>query len=418
MFPHPWLLLFCVMGVLLLLGATSGLVNSRLYMSEPLVCAIAGVLVGPLALNLIHLYPAEDPAARALLREAARVTLAIAVLAGAIRLPRGWLRRNWRGLAVVLGPGMILMAASGAAIAMASFQLPFLTCLLIGAMVAPTDPVLSAPVVTGALANRAVPTQLRHGITAESGINDGLAAPLVMLPIFLILDARPGDIGHALKDWGIEAVALEMLGAVAVGAAGGYLAKVCLRWAAEQEHADHASLLTIALALALATLGGLQALGENGVLGAFVAGAVLNEAYSDEYEQHQEHFNEAIGRFFDLPIMFLLGAAAPWEAWYALGWHGVAFVIALLLLRRIPAWLLLRRWIPWSRPLPHAIFAGWFGPIGAAALFYVCEAQDMTGDATLWPVVSLAAAASVVVHGITGTPVSRMVGDVLHRHTE
>lgn len=265
---NPWLLGFCVAGLLLLLGATSGIVNARLWMSEPLVCAIGGVLLGPVAFNLIQLDPLNDPVAHVFLREAARLTLAIAVLAAAIRLPQGWLRRHWRGLAVALGPGMLLMWAAGTAIAAFTLELPFLTCLLIGAIIAPTDPVLSAPVVGGALANRAVPADLRHAITAESGINDGLALPIVMLPIFLILSAQHGHIDHSMRDWGLEAIVIETGGAVVFGIVAGYLARLCMRWASRDPNSDRSSLLTIALALALVTLCGLEAIGGNGVLGA------------------------------------------------------------------------------------------------------------------------------------------------------
>lgn len=406
---HPWLLVLCVSMLLLVLGAMSGLVNARLWTSEPLVCAIAGVLLGPFVFNLIALHPGSDPASREFLREAARVTLAIAVLAAAIRLPRGWLRRHWSGLAVALGPGMLLMWAAGTLITATTLHLPLLTCALVGAIIAPTDPVLSAPVVSGTLAQRAVPADLRHAINAESGANDGLALPIVMLPIFLILEGRSGDL-HALSDWGVKAVAYEVGTAVVLGAAAGWLARLGMRWAGKHPDADRSSLLTIALALALATLGGLTAMGSNGVLGAFVAGVALNEAYEKDYEEYQEHFNEAIARFFDLPIMILLGVAAPWRAWFHLGWPGLAFALGILLLRRPPAWLLLHRWMPWTRPLPQALFAGWFGPVGAAALYYACESQDLTGISVLWPVVSLAAAASVATHGITGTPLSVWLG--------
>ena len=423
---HPWVLVSCVSVLLLALGATSGLVNSRLWMSEPLVCAIAGVLLGPLALDLVSIDVGHDPGARAFVREAARVTIAIAVLAGAIRLPRGWLRRNWTGLAVAIGPGMLLMWAAGAAVTLATLHLPLLTCALIGAIIAPTDPVLSAPVVSGALAARAVPADLRHAITAESSANDGLAQPIVMLPLLLIVAAQRGGghsggpfggVGDVLAHWGLSAVAFDVGGAIVVGAAAGFAARACMRWASRDPDADHASLLTISLALALAVLGGLQAMGANGVLGAFVAGAVVNDEYGDDYREHQEHFNEAITRFFDLPIMFLLGAAAPWSAWLHLGWPGLLFALGILLLRRLPAWLLLHRLMPWTRPLPQALFAGWFGPVGAAALFYACDAQDLTGIGAIWPIVSLAAAASVVAHGISGTHLSRLLGRVGERRT-
>ena len=408
--PDPWLLIFFVTVLLLVLGTTSGLVNSQLWMSEPLVCTILGVALGPYALGLIHLDPANDPTARAFLREAARITLAIAVLASAIRLPRGWLRRNWRGIAIAIGPGMILMWAAGAAVSAATLGLPLITCALIGAIIAPTDPVLSAPIVSGPLSQRTVPDDLRHAINAESGINDGLAGPIVMIPIFAILTTQNPTGHHTLTDWLVEVLVIEVGSAILLGAAAGYLAGRCLAWAHRHPDTERSSLLTIALALALATMAGLQTIGGNGVLGAFIAGAVLNESFTDEHESHQEHFNEAISRFFDLPIMFLLGAAAPWAAWVHLGWRAPAFATGILLLRRIPAWLLLRPLMPWTRPLSQALFAGWFGPVGAAALFYACDAQDRTGLTDLWPIVSLAAAASVVAHGITGTHLSLFLG--------
>jgi len=140
-----------------------------------------GVALGPFGAGLLRLDASADPQAHDFLREAARFTLAIAVLAAALRLPRGWLCGHWRELAVVLGPGMLLMWAAGAAVAYCCLGLPPLICMLVGAIIASTDPVLSAPVVSGELAQPAVPFDLRHAITAESSINDGLVGPFVAL---------------------------------------------------------------------------------------------------------------------------------------------------------------------------------------------------------------------------------------------
>ncbi len=406
----PWLVGFGIASLLLVLGATSGLVNARFWISEPLVCLAFGVAIGPLGFGLLRLDPLNDPVAHDFLREAARVTLAIAVLAGAIRLPPRWIRAHWRGMAVALGPGMLLMWAAGSAVAYFCFHLPWLVSVLLGAICAPTDPVLSAPVISGVLARRCVPRDLRHAINAESGINDGLANPIVMLPLIAMTTLQVYGPGHTLRDWALQAIVWEIGTAVVLGAAGGYAAGLLMRWATRQAGSDRSSLLTIALALALATLAGLHLIGGNGVLAAFVGGAMVNNAYDQEYQEHQEHFNEAITRFFDLPIIILLGVAAPWQAWIAMGWHAAWFVGGILLLRRIPAWLLLRRWMPWARGLRENLFAGWFGPVGAAAMFYALEAQDISGLTTLWPIVSLAAFASVVVHGITGTPFSAWLG--------
>ncbi len=407
MTPDLWLLLLCGFGLLVALGATSGVVNELLWVSEPLACAAAGVALGPLGAGLLHLDPSASTQDAGILREAARFTLAIAVTGAAMRLPAYWLRQNWRGLAVSLGPGMLLMWAAGALVTSVSLGLPVLLCLVVGAAIAPTDPVLSAPILTGRLAERAVPDPLRHAMTAESGINDGLGLPLVMLPVLLL--TRPA--AEAGRDWLLHVLLWEIGGAVLVGAAAGWLTARALTWARKREDADPASLLTVTISLALATTAGVRLLGGDEVLAAFVAGAVLNNSHrAFKVERHHERFSEALGRFFDLPIMILFGAAIPWAGWYGMGWAGVAFAACILLLRRLPAWLLLGRFMPWTRTAGSAAFAGWFGPIGAAALFYAMMIQDEIGSSELWPAISLAVGASVVAHGITSTPFTRRFG--------
>ncbi|MGI4796579.1 MAG: cation:proton antiporter [Janthinobacterium lividum] len=402
-----WLLIFCTFGLLVALGATSGIINQLLWVSEPLACVVAGIALGPLGAGLLQLDPVAHPVDADILREAARFTLAIAVTGAAMRLPVHWLSRNWRGMAVALGPGMVLMWLAGSAIGFLLFGLPLLTALLLGAAIAPTDPVLSAPILTGRLAQHAVPAPLRDGMTAESAVNDGLALPLVMLPILLMKHA-PAEAG---REWLLHVLVWEIVGAVLVGAAAGWGTAQALRWARSRPDVDGASLLTVTISLALATTAGVRLLGGDEILAAFVAGVVLNNSNRQfNVEEHHERFSEALGRFFDLPVMILFGAAIPWAAWGQLGWRGVAFAVAVLLLRRIPAWLLLRRWLPWNRDARSALFAGWFGPIGAAALFYATLIQDETGSTALWPFITLAIGASVLVHGITSTPFTRLFG--------
>ena len=375
-----WLLLLCTFGLLVALGATSGVVNEQLWVSEPLACVLAGIAVGPLGAGLLHLDPASNPVDAIILREAARVTLAIAVTGAAMRLPAFWLRQNWRGLAVALGPGMVLMWIAGALVSAATIGLPILSCLLLGAAIAPTDPVLSAPILSGKLARLAVPADLRDAMTAESAINDGLGLPLVILPILLMQHAP----AQASLDWAVHVVGWEIGGAVAAGAAAGWVTARCMTWARGRPDADPASLLTVTIALALATMAGVHLLGADEILAAFVAGAVLNNVNRKaKVEEHHERFSEALGRFFDLPVMILFGAALPWKDWIGLGWHGAAFAVGILLLRRMPAWLMLGWLMPWTRPVRSAVFAGWFGPIGAAALFYAMLIQDETGLVTV-----------------------------------
>jgi len=311
-----WIIVLCTFSLLVALGATTGVVNHLLWVSEPLACVLAGVALGPLGFGLLHLDAANNPVHAQILQEAARLTLAIAVTAAAMRIPRHWLRTNWRGMAVPLLPGMLLMTLAGALVGAVTLGLPLLPCLILGAAIAPTDPVLSAPILTGRLAIRAVPDGLRDAMTAESGINDGLGLPLVMLPI-LLMQHGPTEV---VSDWLIHVLAWEIGGAVVVGCAAGWLTSRCMAWARGRPDAEEASLLTVTISLALATTAGVRLLGGDEILAAFVAGAVLNNTNRRiEVQEHHERFTEALGRFFDLPVMILFGAAIHWSAWSAMG---------------------------------------------------------------------------------------------------
>ncbi len=147
---------------------------------------------------------------------------------------------------------------------------------------------------------------------------------------------------------------------------------------------ERTSLLTISLALSLSVPGVTGLLHLNGVLAAFVAGIVSNFARSshakESQEEVQEEVHEAISRFFDLPAFALLGMALPWQGWLDLGWRGPLLVVAVLLLRRLPAVLALRPPLgPLRGRAKDALFLGWFGPIGAAALYYAAFSFRETG---------------------------------------
>jgi NhaP-type Na+/H+ or K+/H+ antiporter len=99
-------------------------------------------------------------------------------------------------------------------------------------------------------------------------------------------------------------------------------------------------------------------------LAAFVAGIVFNFAGSSDAKESQEEIQEAISRFFDLPIFVLLGMTLPWQGWLDLGWRGPLLVVAVLLLRRLPAVLTLRSLLgPLRGRAKDVLFLGWFGPI-------------------------------------------------------
>lgn len=389
----------------MLLGILGGLMKERTPVSEPLVALLAGVLIGPAVFGALDLADLGDQTL--ILEEAALVTLGVALVGVALRLPVGYSSTNWRLLAVLLGVVMPLMWLTGGLLAWLVLGVPFWVAVLIGAIVTPTDPVVASSIVGGGVAERNLPAKLRHAISAESGFNDGLALPFVALAV-LVLTEPPGE---AISRWLTVTVLWEITAGAALAALIGYGAGKTLRWAERMGTMERSSLLTISLSLSLAVLGVTELLHLNGVLAAFVAGVVFNLAGSSDAKESQEEVQEAISRFFDLPIFVLLGMAIPWEGWLELGWRGPVLVAAVLLLRRIPAVLALRPFLgPLRGTTKDVLFLGWFGPIGAAALYYAAFSLRETGIEEVWVVGSLIICSSVLVHGVTATPLTKLYG--------
>jgi NhaP-type Na+/H+ or K+/H+ antiporter len=400
--------LAAVGGLLLLLGVVGGLLKERTPVSEPLIALLAGVLIGPAALGLLDLAKLGNETV--ILEEAALVTLGIALVGVALRLPVGYASGNWRLLVVLLGILMPLMWIVSGLLVYLILGLPFWVAVLIGAIITPTDPVVASSIVAGGVAERNLPSSLRCAISAESGFNDGLALPFVVLPV-LVLTEPPGEVlGH----WLTQTVLVEIVAGAVVAALMGYAAGRILRWAESKETMERTSLLTVSLALSLSVLGVTELLHLNGVLAAFVAGIVFNFAGSSDAKESQEEIQEAISRFFDLPIFVVLGMALPWEGWLELGWGGLLLVAAVLLLRRLPAVLALRPLLgPLRGKTKDVLFLGWFGPIGAAALYYAAFSLRETGLEVAWVVGSLVICASVLVHGVSATPLTKLYGRLL-----
>ncbi len=382
----------------------AGLIGNRTWVSEVTVCLLIGAAIGPLLSYVSETQLFGDDRAKTL-EEVARLTLGIAVMGTALRLPMSYLRNCWRDLAVVLLLGLPLMWLTGAGMAALFLGVGVLPALLIGAMVAPTDPVVAASIVTGRVASAKVPDRVRNLISAESAANDGLGQLFVMLPILLLTEPPR----QAIADWLLRTLCWEIGGAIAIGAILGWLAGHLFVWAKRKPYSEDESMLTIGLALSLTVLAGLELVGSDGILAVFVAGLMLNRGISD-LETRQHHLHGAITRFFDLPAFVLIGVLLPWGAWVALGWKGVGLALVLVLFRRLPWWLALAPIIRDLRRRDETLFAGWFGPIGVAAAYYSLLGQERTGIDILWPIASLVIVLSVAIHGISATPFANMLG--------
>ncbi|WP_436343843.1 cation:proton antiporter domain-containing protein [Natronorubrum sp. FCH18a] len=397
-------------GLTLALSLVAGLMRNKVYfLSEPMASVLLGIVIGPFGLGLVSLSHWGDPFT--IMEQFARLTVGLAVMAAALRLPQRYLRTHARSMAAVLVPGMISMWLVSGGLVYLFLGVPLWIALLIGAIITPTDPVLAGTIVTGTTAEQYIPESIRNLLTGESGANDGLAYPLVFLPI-LVLQHPPQ---RAITDWLVSTLLWEVGAAVLVGAAIGAAAGWIEREFHEHELLEETSLLSVTVALTFAVLGGVKLLGSDGILAAFVAGLLFNQFADATDEADEQKVQETVLRLFTFPIFVFFGIALPVDQWVSLGWAGVALAAGILLLRRLPMTVIFRRTV---RPIDgdhDSLFAGWFGPIGIAALFYATVAHRILGNEIIWGAASLVIASSVLVHGITATPFTKLYGHAIDR---
>lgn len=396
-----------MVGALGLVVATLSARMRHLPVSEPLLGLLAGILLGPAVADVLTLPRLTEE--HSLLHEAARLLLAVSVMSVALRYPIAEARRQVAPVALLLLVVMPTMAAATALLGWVVGGLTVTAALLLGTAVSPTDPVLASSVVTGKPAEQDLPARDRQVLSLESGANDGLALPLVLAAV-----AVAGTLGAA--DAAAES-AWQVLGATALGAAGGWLGARAIREGEEHGATDPGPVLLFTLVLALGLLGLAGLLRVDGILAVFVGGLAFNAGSTGRDRSLAVPIDEAVNRFAVLPLFVLFGAALPWDDWAALGWRGPALALAVLLLRRLPFLLLLRR--PLRLPLPDALYLGWFGPVGVSALFYLTlEADRMSVDPVLLAAGSLVVAVSTVAHGLTGAPGRALYRRLTSRRTE
>lgn len=392
-------------GLILLLGLGSKWLEKS-PIPATLLALLFGILLGPQLLGLI------DPAAlgdkASILERAARLTLGIGLVGVALRIPREYSRRNWRAMAVLVGLGMPLMWGISTLLIFLILGLSFGLAALIGAIITATDPIASGPIVTGPTAKNNIPERIRNAISFESGANDGLSYLFVFLP-FLMLTRPPEE---ALSHWLVRTLLWEIGAATLFGLLFGYAAAKLLQWSETHDAIESDWRLIYTAALALFAVGFGRLIGSDEVLLVFAAGAMFTQVVSAEERDEEERGQEAVNRFFAIPIFALLGTALPWEGWRDLGWSGVLLAAAVLLLRRPPVLLLLRPLLPGLRSMPDALFMGWFGPVAVAAIYYASMMEHRLGDPVIWHVTSLIVVASVIAHGVSAAPLTRLYGRI------
>jgi len=269
-------------------------------------------------------------------------------------------------------------------------------CFLLGAVLAPTDPVVTSTIVTA----RRVPSVIRHTLNFESGLNDGLALPLVL---FFIALAIPN--ADAVSE------AAELVGKVVVGALIGlalaYMAGRVLRRIPGGGLA-HNYEGVYALGLALLAFGLADATWGNGLIAAFVAGVALAVAEHDVPDAFS-YFNENVGAVFQAITFFLFGALIVDTPWDKSALVLIAFILFTLLVAR-PAAVMLA--LAGTRlPQPHKLFIAWFGPKGVASMLFALLALNsaVPHHELVFETASFVIIASILAHGLTDTSGTRWI---------
>ena len=366
---------------------------TRWPVSEPLIALAGGVVLGPAVLGVLDV--PDILAEQSTLHSGAEILLAVSVMGVALRYPFSAIRGHWRRLALLLVVVLPAMALVSTGLAMWALGVPFALALLFGTAICPTDPVLASAAVTGDAAEEDLPEHDRQLLSLESGANDGLALPLVLVALAV---ATPLTAGQAATEalWQIGA-------ALAVGAIGGVVAAKALHFSERHHDTEKGAMLMYTLLLAVLVLGVSGLIEANGVFASFVAGLAFNLTSSGSERKTEVEIDEAVNQFAVLPFFLALGAMIPWSAWAELGWGAVWLTAGVLLLRRPP--LLFAVMKPLGLKGRGAAYLGWFGPVGVAAVFYLTEEASRAGaDPILLGAGTLVVVASTVAHGITAAP--------------
>lgn len=367
---------------------------ARADLTAPIVFVAGGALLG--ALDLI-----DAPSAPETFTPLVEITLVWILFSDAARVPIQKLRHDLGPYVRLLAIGLPLTVLAGWGLSMWLFpSLGLWLALLVAAALAPTDAALGIPVVT----NPVVPTRVRRLITVESGLNDGIVTPIVMLAIAGAASAEglteaPG-LGEALA----ELAAGALVGGV-VGLAGGWL----LRWARRAGWTAEEFTGIAVLALALVAYEAAIALHGNGFVAAFCGGMAFG-AVAGRRAPAELTFLEQAGSLVSLLVWLAFGAIAVPIMFDRIDLTTVLYaLLSLTLVRMIPVAL-----ASWRSGLDRdtVLFVGWFGPRGLASLVFALLALEALGpdaDEAI-AVIGLTVLLSVLAHGFSAAPLAARYG--------
>jgi len=367
------------------------------------------MLLGLLTFSLIPGMPAAlDPTAAPQLWEiTSEIAVIVVLFATGLRIDNvsSWAR--WRPTVRML---LIAMPLTIAALALLGWALAGMTvagAVLLGAVLAPTDPVLAGDVQVGPpLEGGEHP--VRFTLTAEAGLNDGLAFPFVYLG--LIIAAQGADPSNWLVEWVLRDVIYRIAVGAAVGAVVGWLLGRSLFSAWGSRAIEKSGPGVLALGAVLLCYGVVELVEGYGFIGAFVAGLACRRVQERHHFHKRLHaFSEAVEHAMTAILLLMLGSILP-SLWHVLDWrHTVIGFGLLLVIRPLVGWLAL---LGTKMPPGDRLIVGFFGVRGIGSVYYVGYAtghMEFVNEDALWALVAYTIFASAIIHGATSFLVDRHV---------
>ena len=336
-------------------------------------------------------------------RLVAEITLVLVLFSDASHIRFRRLAENWKLPMRMLVIGMPLTIALGSLVAyLLNPEAGLAMALLTAAVLTPTDAALGQSVVS----SPDVPERLSQTINVESGLNDGLALPFVLFGAVL---ASAGAGAANTDGLAIQAITQVILGPIAGIVVGWIFARV-MDWAQPLDIMEEAAGGVIFLTAAFTAYTLAEVIGGNGFIAAFVGGMVFGNAYRHNVHFIRE-FMDGAGEILTMAAFLIFGAfLLPLGLEHA-GWSTVVLsVLFLTVVRMLPIFLSLAGS---GLPTREKLFLGWFGPRGLASILFtllMMEAYDFPAKNELLACVSLTVALSILLHGLSATPLAKRIG--------
>ncbi len=380
-----------VLGLLLMLGALVSGLARRSMLSLAALFVLTGFALGNGGLDWL-----DFRARSGFVEDLAFAALIVILFRDGLEAEGEMLQRAWhlplRKLVLAMPLTTIIVAAATRLLIGLSWTESF----LLGALLAPTDPVLTSSIVT----NPRVPRVIRHSLNLESGLNDGLALPAVLA----FLAALSADSGHFVW-WRfvLQDVGLGFLFGIACGLIASLLMPRENEGPVAEEIPSHQRSL-FALGVAFATYGVtvLSPKG-NGFIAVFVAAIVLGVRRPD-VQAHFERHSEGIVEVVKLGIFVVFGSLLTVHAFTREGWVAVALVaVVFLLARPLAVWISLAGT---STDRATRLFMGWFGPKGVATMTFalIVLHRQIPNGVRIFDLAALVVFCSIILHGLSDTP--------------